>query len=131
MNMGDDQRIDVSQQCLRRILKIKWQDHVTTRELLEKAETKFLSEEVKGRRLKMTGHVLRQNRNSHTNIAPSWTPEGKRKRGRPNTTWRRTAERERERNGVGWRIWDKARAAAANRENWRHCVEALCAKERR
>ena len=24
----------------------------------------------------MIGHVLRQNRNSHTNIALSWTPEG-------------------------------------------------------
>ena len=43
----------------------------------------------------MIGHVLRQNRNSHTNIALSWTPEGKRKRGRPKTTWRRTVERER------------------------------------
>ena len=43
----------------------------------------------------MIGHVLRQNRNSHTNIALSWTPEGKRKRGRPEATWRRTVERER------------------------------------
>ena len=43
----------------------------------------------------MIGHVLRQNRNSHTNIALSWTPEGKRKRGRPKNTWRRTVERER------------------------------------
>ena len=34
---------------------------------------------------------------------------------------------ERERNSAGWRTWDEARAAAANRENWRHSVEALCA----
>ena len=50
----DDQRIDVfHNKCLRRILKINWQDHVTTRELLEKAETRLLSEEVKKRRWKM------------------------------------------------------------------------------
>ena len=126
MNMGDDQRIDVfHNKCLRRILKINWQDHVTTRELLEKAETRLLSEEVKKRRWKMIGHILRQNRNSHTNIALSWTPEGKRRRGRPKTTWRRTVEKER--NSAGWCTWDEARAAAANRENWRHSVEALCA----
>ena len=64
MNMGDDQRIDVfHNKCLRKILKIKWQDQVTTRELLEKAEAKLLGEEVKGRRLKMIGHVQQQNRN--------------------------------------------------------------------
>ena len=126
MNMGDDQRIDVfHNKCLRRILKINWQDHVTTRELLEKAETRLLSEEVKKRRWKMIGHILRRNRNSRTNIALSWTPEGKRRRGRPKTTWRRTVEKER--NSAGWRTWDEAKAAAANRENWRHSVEALCA----
>jgi hypothetical protein len=29
-----------------------------------------------------------------TKVAPRWTPEGKRKRGRPKTTWRRTIENE-------------------------------------
>ena len=111
----EHQRIDVfHNKCLRRILKIKWQDHVTTRELLEKAKMKFLSEEGKKRRWKMIGHVLRQNRNSRTNIALSWTPEGKRKTRRPKNTWRRTVEREK--NSAGWSTWDEARAAAANRE---------------
>ena len=44
----------------------------------------------------MIGHILRRDRNVNTNIALSWTPEGKRRRGRPKTTWRRTVERERE-----------------------------------
>ena len=54
VKMGDDQRIDVfHNKCLRRILKIKREDHVATRELLaEKAQTKLLSEEIK-RRIKM------------------------------------------------------------------------------
>ena len=40
---------------------------------------------------------------------------GKRKRGRPKTTWRRTVEKERAE--AGWRSWDEARVAAANRKN--------------
>ena len=31
------------------------------------------------------------------NVAMTWAPEGKRKRGRPKTTWRRTVEKERAR----------------------------------
>ena len=41
--------------------------------------------------------------NNKTETSLSWTPEGKRKRGRPKTTWWRTVERERAtvRDGVG------------------------------
>ena len=36
MNKGDDKRVDVfHNKCLRRILRIKWQDRVSTEELLE------------------------------------------------------------------------------------------------
>ena len=45
------------------------------KELLEKAEMKSLSKEVKRRRWKMIVHVLREDRNSNTNIALSWTSE--------------------------------------------------------
>ena len=47
----------------------------------------------------MIGHVLRLDRNSNTNIALLWTPEGRRKRRRPKTTRRRTVGRER---GTRW-----------------------------
>ena len=52
MNKGDNR-------CLRRILRVQWQDHVSTEELLERADMKPLSEEVKWRRCKMIGHILR------------------------------------------------------------------------
>ena len=32
--------------------------------------------------------------------------------------------KQRERNKAGWRSWDEARTAAANRENWRNSMEA-------
>ena len=52
-----------------------------------------------------------------------WAPEGKRKRGRPKTTWRRTVGKERKR--VGWMMWDEVRAAVAKHSMWRNPVEVL------
>ena len=61
MNEGDAQKINVFQnRCLRRILKIKWQDKVTNKELLERANVDRLSEEVRRRRWRFIGHILRQ-----------------------------------------------------------------------
>ena len=42
----------------------------------------------------MIGHILRDDRNNITNVAMTWAREGKRKRGRPKTTWRRTVEKD-------------------------------------
>ena len=86
---------------------------------------KPMSKEVKRPRWKMIGHILRQDQNSDCNIAMTWVPEGKRRRGRPKTTWRRTVEKERKE--AGWKSWSDARPIAANREKWEHSVEALCA----
>ena len=41
----------------------------------------------------------RQDQNGDCNIAVTWAPDGKRRRGRPNTTWRRTVEKERAEEG--------------------------------
>ena len=41
------------------------------------------------RRWKWIGHVIRRDQNSITKTALHWTPEGKRKHGRPKNTWRR------------------------------------------
>ena len=86
MNKGDNNTVDVFHnhtKCLRRILRIKGQDHVSTEELLERAEMKPISKEVKRHGWKMIGHILRQDHNSNCNIAMTWAPEGKRREGRP------------------------------------------------
>ena len=67
-----------------KILRIRWQDHF--KELLERAGMKPLSVEVMSLRRKMIGHILRKDRNDDCNVAVSWAPEGKRRRGRPKTT---------------------------------------------
>ena len=124
MNNGNDKLVDVfNNKCQRRILR--WQVHIRTEDLLKRAEMKPLSEEVKIRRWKLIGHILRQNRESDGNVAMTLAPEGERRRGRARTTWRRTMKKER-RDG-GWGSWDEVRVAAADREKWKGSVKALCA----
>ncbi len=60
------------------------------------------------------GDVFRMDHHSHPRLALTWVPEGKRKRGRPLDTWRRTVEREVEENGL--RTWAAAEAADDDRQ---------------
>ena len=53
---------------------------------------------------------------------------GKRKVGRPKTTWRRTVEKERTK--AGWKSWEEVRAMAKDRDKRRKSSAALCATER-
>jgi hypothetical protein len=54
------------------------------------------------KRLRWLGHVLRKPSKDMTKVALRWTPEGKGKRGRPITTWRRTIENEIKEKGYTW-----------------------------
>ena len=91
MNKEDDKAMDGFQhKYLRRILNINWQDHISNKEVLKRANMERLSREVKKRRWKRTGHVLRQD---DCTIAMTWAPEGRRKRRRLKTTWREEGER--------------------------------------
>ncbi|XP_062591942.1 probable cytochrome P450 CYP44 [Saccostrea cucullata] len=58
-------------------------------------------------------------------VALRWTPPGKRNRGRPKETWRRSVEKEM--NDQGW-TWGTVQAKAADRQRWRSSVQALCAQ---
>ncbi len=123
MNKGDNKAVDVfHNRCLRRILRIQWQDHISTEELLGRADVKPLSEKGKRRRWKMIGHILRQDQNNDCNVAMTWAPEGKRRRGRPKTTWRSTVEKERKE--AGWKSWAEARTMSADWEKWKCSMKA-------
>ena len=126
LTKGEEEKLDTFQnKCLRRIFKIRWQQHVSNKTVLEMAEAEKISEEVRRRRWNWIGHVLRKEKTDDCAVALGWTPEGRRKRGRPKTTWRRMVELER--NSAGWNTWNSARHAAANRPQWRNDVRALCA----
>lgn len=98
INRQDEKELDVFQnKCIRKILNIRWQEHVTTSEM-SSANINKTSEEVRKRRWKLIGHIMRGEEKYYVlNTALTWAPKGKRKRGRPRVTWRRTVERERER----------------------------------
>ena len=46
--------------------------------------------------------------------------------GRPRTTWRRMAQKERDEE-LRWKSWEEAREVATKRTEWKRLVEALCA----
>ena len=96
MTKGDEQMIDTFlHKCLRRILRIDWPQRVRNETVGERAGMEEISTIIRRRRWRWIWHVLRMDKNKHVRTALTWTPEGKRKRGRPRETWRRPVERER------------------------------------
>ena len=82
------------------MFKISWPMRVTNEEVRDGAGLETISKQMEMRRWTWLGHVLRMDRYSHPQIALTWVPEGKRKRGRPRKTWRRTIERESKENSL-------------------------------
>ena len=123
MTLGDEQRLDVFlHKCLRRILRIFWPMMVSNEELQRRAQTELISKQVRRRRWKWIGHVLRMNQDRTPSVALTWAPEGKRKRGRPKETWRRTVEKER--NKLGFGSWAETRKVATDRDEWRLLISS-------
>ena len=79
---------------------------------------------LKRKRWRWVGHTLRMEPSAHARIALTWTPEGRRKRGRPRSTWRRTMLGELKEAGM---VWSSAVKRAQDRDDWRNLVEAICA----
>ena len=90
---------------------------ITNEEITARAGMETISKQVARRRWTWLGHILRMDYHSHPRIALTWVPEGKQKRGRPCETWRRTVERELEKEGL--RTWAAAASAAEDRTAWR------------
>ena len=74
--------------CLRRIFKIFWPNQIKNEDLWERTSFRPVTEEVKRRRLRWLGQTLRMEQDRITKMALWWNPLGRRKRGRPRTTWR-------------------------------------------
>jgi len=71
------------------------------------------------------GHVLRKDPNHIAKEGLLWTPEGKRQRGRPRTTWRGSTEKELKTMHL---TWSEIRKVAQDRSHWRETVKALCVR---
>ena len=110
--------------CLRRLLNIRWNDFITNEEVLERANSRGIVTTIKKKRWKYLGHALRMTPTRLPRQAWQWTPQGKRKRGRPRTTLRGTINRDaRDGNIENIDLIKKAQ----DRKEWRALLSALCA----
>ena len=122
MTDKDERSLDTFvHKCLRRILKIYWPMRVTNDEVRRIANIEKISILIRKRRWRNLGHIMRRDINSHQRIALRWTPEGKRNRGRPKETYRRTVEREMKL--VNLTSWQHAAGVAQDRDAWRNLVD--------
>ena len=109
MTQTDEKKRDAFlHKSVRPILKIYWPMQITNEEIRRRTGMETISRQVAKRRWAWLGHVLKMDHNSHPRTALTWVPEGKRKRGRPRETWRRTVEKE-----LKKRTWAEAASATA------------------
>ena len=122
----EEKKLDAFQyKCMKRILKIRWPQTISHQQIQENTGVNRASDEIRRRRWNWIGHIMRKNREEHCVTALEWRPEGRRRPGRPKTTWRRMVEEER--RIAGWQSWTTVRALAANRSAWKDNVKTLCA----
>ncbi|XP_078355297.1 uncharacterized protein LOC144639902 [Oculina patagonica] len=116
MTKRDATKLDVFlHKSLRRIMKIYWHMKISNEEIRNRANISTISEQILRRRWKFIGHILRMDPSKHPKTALTWAPEGRRRRGRPRETWRRTVERA----ALGFGSWNQAAVAARDRSAWR------------
>ncbi|VDP46329.1 unnamed protein product [Schistosoma margrebowiei] len=109
--------------CLRKILNIHWPDTISNSILWERANQPPTEGEIRKRRWKWIGHILRKPSNYITGQALTWNPEGKQKRGRPKNTLRREIEAAMKRMNNNWK---ELEMIAQDRVGWRMLVSGLC-----
>ena len=88
--------------CLRQILGVRWNDRLRNEELWRSTVQEPIVQQIKRRKWRWLGHTLRKSADNVTRRGLRWTPQGKRKRGRPKTTWRRSTEAEAKVAGLTW-----------------------------
>ena len=98
---------------LRRILRIWWPQRIRNDTISQVMGVNKISDEIRRRRRIWIDHPLRKGRNDDCMVAMEWQPQGKRRVGRPKTTWRRTVEKESRQNG--WTSWTEVKGAAQDR----------------
>ena len=94
-NVSSDKRVQsFISKCLHRILRIWWQNCINNKELWQQTNQLPPPLQIRKRKWTWIGHTLRKDPSSSTRQAFKWNPQGKRRRGRPRNTWRRSVEDE-------------------------------------
>ncbi|XP_062613385.1 uncharacterized protein LOC134275161 [Saccostrea cucullata] len=105
-----------------RMLRIFLPEKITNEDLLRRCKQEDMGTIITKHRWRWIGHVLRKDPQSTARAALHWTPEDKRKRGRPRTSWRRTVEGEMKAMN---QTWGSLTRLAQVRQGWRKFVAAL------
>ena len=108
--------------CLRIILKSRWYDLVSNKELWERAAQAPIKQQIAKRKWRWIGHTLRKPAKCIARQALKWNPQGSRSRKRPKETWRRCVEREMAQKGL---TWGELTATAQDRQRWKLLVSDL------
>jgi hypothetical protein len=69
------------------LLAVRWQDRVSKREVTERSGIRNINEEIKRRRWKYLGLVLRMEDDSIVERSVTGVPPGERRPGQPKRTW--------------------------------------------
>lgn len=109
--------------CLRRILRVFWPNTIRNEELWVKTKQPLITETIKTRKYGWLGHTLRKPPTNITRKALEFNPQGSRRRGRPNNTWRRNTEKEIRDAGY---TWNQIKRLAEDKAEWKKFVVALC-----
>ena len=117
----DEKRLDAfDMRCQRKILKVKWSQHIRNQDIRQKTGQPQLSNVIRKRRLQWFGHVQRMDKTRLPLKLYRWTPtHGRRKPGRPRATWKDAIRRDMDTILPGWTV-EEAEVAARDRRIWKH-----------
>ena len=118
----------IPNKCLRRILKIFWPNTISNEDIKNRTGISPIADVIQKRRWLWLGHVLRMSTLSIPRTALRWTPQGRRDRGRPKETWRRTIDKDLKAKGL---TINTATKIAEDRAKWKSLAIASRAKRRR
>ena len=104
-------------------MRIFWPDQITNEELWKHTKQPRIGLQIRTHKWGWLGHTLRKPSDDIARQALEWNPQGKRGRGRPRNTWRRTVLEEAKRVK---KTWMEIKTDARNIVRWRILVEALC-----
>jgi hypothetical protein len=88
---------------------------ISNEDLWVRTKQKEIWKEIRYRKWKWIGHILRQENKSIAKKALEWNPQGGRRRGRPRITQRSTVRIEAEHQG---KSWTEIKALSKNSNRW-------------
>ena len=104
-------------------MKIFWPNTIRNEDLWERTKQEPAETQILRRKWNWIGHTLRKPSTNIARQALSWTPQGKRRVGRPKNTWRRDLDSDLKKINLTWK---EAQKQAQDREGWRNIVSCLC-----